>query len=134
MSISDRYRRIAELQSIDDVVEAPRRRSVRTELGVRTEYAPPLTVTEIELSEIWQEVLGLDVVGIDDNFFELAGDSLTMTQVLVRLRDRHEAQISIESFFETPTIRGLAAILAAGSAFQENEEHDGDVRSSPGGE
>jgi acyl carrier protein len=60
------------------------------------------------LSSIWAEVLKLDRVGIDDNFFQLGGDSLRATQAVVRIQDRLCVELSATSLFRDPTIASLA--------------------------
>lgn len=71
-----------------------------------TEFVPPATEQEEALAVIWQEVLGVDRVGVNDNFFELGGDSIRSIQVLAR---SHEKGIpfSLQTIFQHPTIKGL---------------------------
>jgi acyl carrier protein len=63
------------------------------------------------LAGIWAEVLGLQQVGIDDNFFALGGDSLRMTQIASRVRASCDIEISFREFFDNPTVAGLAEII-----------------------
>jgi acyl-CoA synthetase (AMP-forming)/AMP-acid ligase II/acyl carrier protein len=78
---------------------------------VRAAYTAPRTPVEEKLSEIWSEILGIQRVGVDDNFFQLGGDSLLATQVISRVREALQAELSFISFFETPTIASLAAVI-----------------------
>ena len=78
---------------------------------IDTDYMAPTTNLEKKIAEIWCRVLGLDVVGIDDAFLELGGDSLTATQVVTALNDSEETPVSIVDMFEFPTIRSLCAYL-----------------------
>jgi hypothetical protein len=66
---------------------------------------------EISLAESWRDLLQLQRVGIHDNFFELGGHSLLATQALNKIRQLCDVELSVRSFFETPTIAGLAAKL-----------------------
>jgi len=75
-------------------------------------FAAPQTPVEKVLAQIWLEVLGLEGVGCQDNFFHLGGDSILATQVLSRIRTTLQAEVSVIEFFEAPTIAGLAQHLA----------------------
>jgi amino acid adenylation domain-containing protein len=75
------------------------------------EYVAPRTPLEQTVAAIWQEVLGLEQVGIHDNFFELGGHSLLATQVVARLRNIFEIHVPLRTFFEHPTIAQLAQEL-----------------------
>ena len=80
------------------------------------EFVPPRNVVEDMLAEVWGEVLRRERVGVTQNFFALGGHSLLATQVLVRIADTFDVQVPIRTFFQHPTIAGLAsAIEAAGS-------------------
>ena len=72
-------------------------------------FAAPRTPIERQLAEIWAQVLGLERVGADDNFFELGGHSLAATQVISRMRRTHSLELSLRTFFETPTLSMMAA-------------------------
>ncbi|MEL6813704.1 MAG: amino acid adenylation domain-containing protein [Cyanobacteria bacterium J06598_3] len=72
------------------------------------EYVAPRTETEAELVQIVQDVLGLEKVGVEDNFFEIGGHSLLATQVIVRVQDYFHIDIALRSVFERPTIAVLA--------------------------
>jgi amino acid adenylation domain-containing protein len=74
-------------------------------------YRVPGTPTEEALATIWREVLKLDRVGIDDNFFALGGHSLLATQVVSRMCDAFSIELTLRQMFKTPTIAELAAIL-----------------------
>jgi natural product biosynthesis luciferase-like monooxygenase protein/amino acid adenylation domain-containing protein/non-ribosomal peptide synthase protein (TIGR01720 family)/FkbM family methyltransferase len=69
----------------------------------------PRTPFEELLAGLWQELLGIARIGVHDNFFALGGHSLLATQLISRLRETFPVKLSLRSFFETPTIAGLAA-------------------------
>jgi acyl transferase domain-containing protein/acyl carrier protein len=76
-----------------------------------SDYVPPVSDAERRITQIWQEVLGLDEVGIHDNFFELGGSSLFAIQVLSRLRKEFKVEIQPAVIFEGATISALAKLL-----------------------
>jgi acyl carrier protein len=78
------------------------------------QFVPPRDPTEERLVAIWAEVLGVTRVGIQDNFFELGGHSLLATRVASRVRQALGVEMPLRSLFESPTIAGLSAAIAAG--------------------
>ncbi|MBI4782432.1 MAG: amino acid adenylation domain-containing protein [Oscillatoriophycideae cyanobacterium NC_groundwater_1537_Pr4_S-0.65um_50_18] len=68
----------------------------------------PQTTIEQTLATLWQQILGLERIGIHDNFFEMGGHSLLATQLMSRVRDAFQIEVPLRSLFETPTIAGLA--------------------------
>ncbi len=81
--------------------------------------------TEDLVRQICASCLGLPTVALDANFFQLGGESLTATQVLVQLRRRLGIKIALADFFDNPTVRMLAAVIdhaALNSADNLSEE------------
>jgi len=74
-------------------------------------YVAPRTATEKVLAGIWAEVLGLERVGMNDNFFELGGHSLLATKVTARVRYALDVDLPLRSFFESPTVKGMNALI-----------------------
>ena len=74
-------------------------------------FVPPGTTTETELSTIWSEVLGIDQLGINDDFFELGGDSLLATRIVTGMMKKFSADLPIRTLFDTPTIAQQAEQL-----------------------
>jgi aryl carrier-like protein len=72
------------------------------------ENAEPLTAIEKVIADIWQELLHLDAVGPEENFFDLGGDSLLIIQAHGRIRAKLCHEISVLDMFRYPTIRALA--------------------------
>ena len=96
-------------------VEAPlpasgrrsRSRSVRF-----TPFAAPRTPAEETLAAIFREVLDVDEAGVHDSFFELGGHSLLGTVLMSRVQDAFGRDLPLLRLFETPTVAGLALLLA----------------------
>ena len=71
----------------------------------------PRTPLEQRLVTLWAQVLSVERVGIDDNFFDLGGHSLLATQLAIRIRSACEVQVRVRDIFEHSTIRALAQFL-----------------------
>jgi acyl carrier protein len=78
---------------------------------LETKFVAPRTPVEKVLAKIWSEVLSLERVGVHDNFFELGGHSLLATQVVSRVCQAFEVELSLRVFFEKPTVAGLTEVL-----------------------
>jgi acyl-CoA synthetase (AMP-forming)/AMP-acid ligase II/acyl carrier protein len=74
-------------------------------------YVAPRNELENTLATIWAEVLGLDKVGVQDNFFALGGDSLLATRLMSRLRSLFQIQIPLVKIFADPTLAGQALLV-----------------------
>ena len=79
----------------------------------KREYVAPRTPDEMVLADIWSRILGIEVVGVEDDFFRLGGDSILATQVVSHVRQIMGVELSPIAMFETPTITGLARQLNA---------------------
>jgi surfactin family lipopeptide synthetase C len=73
----------------------------------------PRTPIEVVVAGIWADILGLERIGVSDNFFDLGGHSLSATQVVNRIRDVFRAELPLRSIFDSPTVAGLADALVA---------------------
>ncbi len=76
----------------------------------------PRNAVEQQISRIWQEILKISQISIEDNFFELGGQSLTATQVISRIREVLRVDLQLSTFFNKPTISGLADAMLKHSA------------------
>ncbi|MEI3648947.1 MAG: amino acid adenylation domain-containing protein [Dolichospermum lemmermannii FEM_B0920] len=72
--------------------------------AIQSEFIPPQTPTQEIIAKIWAEVLGIERIGIHDNFLELGGHSLLASLVISRLREALSLELSIASLFAAPTI------------------------------
>ncbi|HEY0735639.1 MAG TPA: amino acid adenylation domain-containing protein, partial [Herpetosiphonaceae bacterium] len=74
-------------------------------------FVAPRTPTEERVAQIWQDVLGLERVGIHDNFFDIGGHSLLATQIMTRIRTTFQVNPALRTLFEQPTVAYLAQII-----------------------
>ncbi|WP_175485733.1 non-ribosomal peptide synthetase [Lysobacter sp. yr284] len=78
----------------------------------RAEYRPPQGEDELALAQLWRELLGLERIGRDDDFFALGGHSLIAARLRVRLRERHGVQLPMAALFDHPTLAAFANVVA----------------------
>lgn len=74
-------------------------------------YKAPTTDTEKRLIMLWQEILGIEEIGINDNFFDLGGHSLKAVDLTSRIHKEFSRKISLKQLFVTPTVKQLAFIM-----------------------
>lgn len=84
-------------------------------------FVAPRSPIEQHLANLWAGVLGVERVGVHDNFFGLGGHSLLATQVISRIREEFGVAIPLQQIFETPTVAGLALALEARQATSDDE-------------
>jgi acyl carrier protein len=87
------------------------------------EYVAPRNETETQLAAIWQNLLGVEQVGIYDNFFELGGHSLLATRLVSMIRKEFEIEITIKDIFEFTRIEELGTYLRH-KEIKEKESQD----------
>ena len=93
--------------ALPEVDSGDREQHTRPRLTVK--YRRPTSDLERQITDLWQQLLGVEQIGIDDNFFELGGHSLLAIQLAARLRERYRIDLSVESIFSAPTVAGLSA-------------------------
>ena len=106
-----RRERIDENQPAEDD-RKPRTRHPRPG-NLSSLYVVPASVTEKTIAAVWEELLGIDQIGANDNYIELGGHSLLAGQIISRIRDQLETPISIRSLFEFPSVAQLAMHVEA---------------------
>ena len=79
-----------------------------SEVSAKEEYAPPRDDLDKELVSIWQKILGIKVIGINDNFFDLGGHSLLVVQLFAQIEKKIGANLPLAILFQAPTIAQLA--------------------------
>ncbi len=90
----------------------------------KAEHIGAQTPLQQQLVELWQQVLGLNQVGIADNFFRLGGDSIIAIQLVARARQQG-LQMSVKQLFEQPTISALSAVVAASANTRVHAKAEG---------
>ena len=87
----------------------PEPKNLRPEIAAT--YAAPKNSVEETLAKIWAEVLDLDQVGIDDNFFDLGGHSIAASRVISRVLNIFSMQLPIRALFDSPTVAEMAKVV-----------------------
>jgi acyl transferase domain-containing protein/acyl carrier protein len=135
VSVADLEARRRSLAATQDPsaqeAEAARSQAMRhARPEVATAFTPATNDSERMLAGIWQEIFGLQDVGIDDNFFDLGGDSLLAVQLINKITKAFHFTPSIPVFFQNPTVRKLAAVVghedrtASATASAQTNESD----------
>ncbi|MCX7923871.1 MAG: amino acid adenylation domain-containing protein [Clostridia bacterium] len=81
--------------------------------NIGTEYAAPVNDVEKEMVKIWEEVLGIEKVGVNDKFFELGGHSLKAMAVVSAIYNTFNVEVPFSKIFESQTVRELARYIEA---------------------
>nr|WP_238072229.1 non-ribosomal peptide synthetase [Rhodococcus zopfii] len=76
------------------------------------EFRPPVNGVEQAVAAVFEDVLGIERVGLDDDFFALGGNSLVATQVTARLRAELNSEVPLQLLFRDSTVEGLAGLIA----------------------
>lgn len=77
-----------------------------------SEYVEPTTELEIEVAKIWQSILGISGIGLNDSFTELGGNSLLAVQVVAMTSEEFGVDIRVDLFYQNDTLSGLVDIIA----------------------
>jgi hypothetical protein len=89
-----------------------------------TPFVPPSSDLQASIASLWCETLGLDKVGIDDNFFDVGGHSLLVVRVHRELGQRLDRTVSLTDLYRFPTIRSLARHLTDASTHDSLQQSD----------
>jgi acyl transferase domain-containing protein/acyl carrier protein len=107
---------IKEQHSAGNVTEntnASSQKQLHSRPNLENAYVAPRNDVEYTLTTIWQNLLGIEKVGVHDNFFELGGHSLLATRLLKQLGDTFQIELPLQSLFEFPTVETLSRTLIA---------------------
>jgi acyl carrier protein len=84
---------------------------VESGIAMSAEYVAPRNETEEMLAAMWQELIGLDRMGINENFFEIGGNSILALKLIHKINDFFQIEIPLRQLFDTPTVADFAAAL-----------------------
>lgn len=76
-------------------------------------FLAPRNEAEMHLVRIWEDILGIERIGVRDNFFNLGGHSLLAVQAISKIRDYFSVELPLQSLFDAPTVGQLAELLSA---------------------
>lgn len=91
-------------------------------MSAPTSFQPPSTEVEEKLAAIWKEVLGLDSVGVRDDFYDLGGTSLQGFMIFARIEERLQITLPPATMLQAPTIFLQARIVEQSSGYNRNED------------
>ncbi len=94
---------------------------------LNTGFVAPRTSIEMQIADIWSELLKNDKIGIFDNFFELGGHSLLAIQLQSRLRSAFEVELPLRTLFDGPTIERLAVAVGQSRLALEDKQEIADL-------
>ncbi|HEU4321542.1 MAG TPA: beta-ketoacyl synthase N-terminal-like domain-containing protein [Roseiflexaceae bacterium] len=98
---------------------------------IGTAYVAPRSDIERQITAVWQEALGIDAIGIHDNFFDLGGSSLSGLRVMARLKETLGTEIPLMRLFECPTVSMMVESIVqadSGPALHEQRHSRGELR------
>jgi aryl carrier-like protein len=93
----------------------------QNEIQRSEEFMAPRTPMEEVLARVWADVLGVERVSVDDNFFDLGGHSFLMSRVQLQLKSQLGQEVSLVDLFRYPTIKMLNEFLDSGSVTQPDQ-------------
>ncbi len=114
---------------LDALPVTPNGKTDRRELAARPareahhdDFVAPRTELEAELARLWAEVLNVERVGVNDNFFDLGGHSLLATRLMFKVREHFEVELPLRALFEAPTLAGFAVAVVQHQVGQLDDE------------
>lgn len=93
------------------------------QLAVKVDYVAPRTAEEEAIAKICAEALNIERVGLNDNFFDLGGNSLIATRLIFQLQEHFQVKLPLVRLFESPTVPGLATAIADVKASPSTNDH-----------
>ena len=113
MTVADLVQRARRVTTASVAVQDPAELAVAGARALAADdYVAPRTEIESTVAAVWSAVLGLERVGVEDNFFAIGGNSLIAVQLVGQIRKAVGVRVPMRSLFEAPTVAGLAARVA----------------------
>ncbi|MBD2410515.1 polyketide synthase [Nostoc calcicola FACHB-389] len=111
LDILKRYNYANKIPGLDflETANSSKLKYPRPELS--NDYVAPRNKNEQKLVDIWQQIIGIERIGIYDNFFELGGDSLIGIQLIAILNKQFDSNLSVAKLYECPNISSMANIF-----------------------
>ncbi|MBT6564851.1 MAG: amino acid adenylation domain-containing protein, partial [Candidatus Scalindua sp.] len=104
--------------SLDEIPLTPNGKTDRRALALHDidlagskKYIAPVTETERQLADIWEEILGVEQIGVLDNFFDLGGHSLLSVRLMAEIHNKFGRDLPISTLIQTPTVKEQASML-----------------------
>ncbi|MEP7338448.1 MAG: beta-ketoacyl synthase N-terminal-like domain-containing protein [Acidobacteriota bacterium] len=94
--------------SLLETMKSARSQQAHPRPALAVSYQPPRDEVEQAIAGVWQEAFGIAQIGVEDNFFDLAGNSLLAIQIVTRLRQAFAVELPLTSLFDAPTVAELA--------------------------
>ena len=88
----------------------------------------PSSQTEADVLDIWKETLNLSSIGMNDNFFNIGGNSILLIQIATKVQKKYNIELEVVKLFEYPTISTFASFLSSSEKSNENQEEKIDSR------
>jgi amino acid adenylation domain-containing protein len=107
----DQWIRLKSLRKGQDMTGASKTTTTSHRPGLMSEYHSPENPVQEKLAHIWQELFGFDKIGIQDDYFELGGDSLKAIAIIARIHKELNVIVSLAEFFQRATVENLSTYI-----------------------
>ncbi len=106
------YESIAtELAEPEQIFKAAESKKLRERPELQEGFVPPRDALELQLAQIWADIIGIKLVGVRDKFFNLGGNSLMAVRLMAQIQKQFGKNLPLATLFQNPTIEKLASLL-----------------------
>ena len=106
----------------EDSAEPAQGGKLHSRPNLATAFVEPETDLQKQVAAEWQKLLGIEPIGIYDDFFDLGGNSLLGTQLIAKMRETFQIDVPLRSLFEDPTVSGVAKVIEEAKAKAEDSD------------